>query len=359
MGSITLTSISFRWLQDLTDDTGIFQHANFSIADRREGYTTDDNARALIAALKYYRLSGDDKALTLARTYLSFLLLMQKEDGRIHNFLGYNRSFLDEAGSEESLGRILWACGYSQEALISDDLRMIAKEIFDKSLIWASRSGSPRTHAFAILGLYHYAKAFPQDKNPLMNVIHLADWLCEVYRHESTESWQWFEPILTYANARLPHALFRAYQITGKQDYLLIAEKTFEFLTSTVINRGTFKPVGNRSWMKRGGKKALYDQQPIEASCMVQAASTAFEVTGKEQYAKIAYIAFDWFMGKNSKKTMVYNPATGGCFDGITPEGPNRNQGAESGLSYLLARFEMETLNKNAPSSLFREEELT
>ena len=224
-----------------------------------------------------------------------------------------------------------------------------AKEIFDKSLVWASRSGSPRTHAFAILGLYHYAKAFPHDKNSPLNVIHLADRLCKAYKHQSTESWQWFEPILTYANARLPHALFRAYQITEKQEHLTIAEKTFEFLASKVIIRGMFKPVGNRSWMRRGGRKALYDQQPIEASCMVEAASTAFQVTGEEQYSKIAYIAFDWFMGKNTKKIMVYNPATGGCFDGVTPEGLNRNQGAESGLSYLLARLEMETLDENTP----------
>ena len=349
MDSIKLPSISFGWLQDLTDDTGIFQHAKASIADRREGYTTDDNARALIAALKLYRLSGDEQAMTLARTYLSFLLHMQKEDGRVHNFLGYNRSFLDEEGSEDSLGRVLWACGYSQDTLVSDDLRMIANEIFDKSLIWALKSGSPRTHAYAILGLYHYVKAFPQDKNLPLNVIQLADRLCEAYRHESTESWQWFEPNLTYANARLPHALFRAYQTTGKEDYLIIAEKTFEFLASTVIIHDMFQPVGNRSWQRRGGRKTLYDQQPIEASCMVEAASTAFQVTGKKQYSKIACIAFDWFMGKNSKNIMVYNPATGGCFDGITPEGLNRNQGAESGLSYLLARLEMETLCKNEP----------
>jgi hypothetical protein len=347
LDSITLPSIIFSWLQGLTDDTGIFQHAKASIADRREGYTTDDNARALIAALKYHRLSGDEQAMTLARTYLSFLLHMQKEDGRVHNFLGYNRSFLDEEGSEDSLGRVLWACGYSQDALISDDLRMIAREIFDKSLVWASRFGSLRTHAFTILGLYHYTKAVPQDTNLPLNVTHLAERLSDAYRHESTESWQWFESKLTYANARLPHALFRAYQITGKQDYLLIAEKTFEFLASTVIIHDMFRPVGNRSWQKRGGRRSLYDQQPIEASCMVEAASTAFEVTGKEQYSKIACIAFDWFMGKNSKHLMVYNPATGGCFDGITREGLNRNQGAESGLSYLLARLEMETLNKD------------
>jgi len=349
MDSIRLPSINCSWLQDFTDDTGILQHARSSIADRREGYTTDDNARALIAALKYHRLRREEQAIKLARTYLSFLLHMQKEDGRVHNFIGYNRSFLDGEGSEDSLGRVLWACGYSQDALISEDFRMTAKEIFDKSLIWASRSGSPRTHAFAILGLYHYAMAFPQDKNPSINVIHLADRLCEAYRHESTPSWQWFEPNLTYANARLPHALFRAHQTTGRQDYLLIAEKTFEFLATMCVIQDMFQPVGNRSWLSRGGEKALYDQQPIEASCMVEAASTAFQVTGKEEYSKIAYTAFDWFMGKNSKNIMVYNPATGGCYDGITPEGLNRNQGSESGLSYLLARLEMETLSKSEP----------
>ena len=347
MDSIKLPSINCSWLQDFTDETGIFQHAKFSIADRREGYTIDDNARALIAVLKYHRLSGDEQVMTLARTYLSFLLYMQREDGRVHNFIGYNRNFLDDEGSDDSLGRVLWSCGYSQDALISEDLRMTAKEIFDKSLIWASRTGSPRTHAFAILGLFHYAKAFPQDKNPPLNVIDLADQLCEAYRRESTSTWQWFEPYLTYGNARLPHALFRAYQTTGKQDYLIIAEKTFEFLASMDIIQGIFQPVGNQSWQRRGGERALYDQQPIEASSVVEAASTAFQVTGKEQYSKIAHIAFDWFMGKNSKKIMVYNPATGGCFDGVTLEGLNRNQGAESGLSYLLARLEMETLNMN------------
>jgi hypothetical protein len=349
MDSIKLPSINCSWLQALTDDTGILQHAKSSIADRREGYTTDDNARALVAVLKYHRLRGEEQALNLARIYLSFLLHVQKEDGRVHNFIGYNRSFLDGEGSEDSLGRVLWACGYSQDAPIPEHFRMTAKEIFDKSLIWASRSGSPRTHALAILGLYHYAEAFPQDKNPQLNMIHLADRLCEAYRHESTSSWQWFESNLTYANARLPHALFRAYQTTGKQDYLHIAEKTFEFLAATDIIQDMYQPVGNRFWQRRGGERALYDQQPIEASCMVEAASTAFQVTGKQEYSKIAYTAFDWFMGKNSKNIMVYNPATGGCYDGITPEGLNRNQGAESGLSYLLARLEMEALSKKEP----------
>ncbi|TFG08716.1 glycosyltransferase [Candidatus Thorarchaeota archaeon] len=341
----------------MTDDTGILQHARSSIADRREGYTTDDNARALVAVLKYYGLRGNERTLRLAQTYLGFLLHAQKEDGRVHNFIGYNRGFLDGEGSEDSLGRVLWACGYSQDNPIPEDFRMTAKEIFDKSLPWALRSGSPRTQAFAILGLHYYAKAFPQDKNPPLNMIHLADRLCEAYRHESKPSWQWFEPNLTYANARLPQALFRAHQTTRKQRYLDIAEKTLEFLAAEDIIEDMFRPVGNWSWQKRGGERELYDQQPIEASCMVEAASAAFQATGKERYSKIAWIAFDWFLGKNSKNIMVYNPETGGCYDGITPEGLNRNQGAESGLSYLLARLEMEVLRKKQPRSSLREAE--
>jgi len=346
---IKLPSINCSWLQALTDDTGVLQHAKSSIADRREGYTTDDNARALMAVLKYYGLRRRKRALKFAGIYLSFLLYVLKDGGRVHNLVGYNRSFLDEEGSEDSLGRVLWACGYSQDTLIPQDFKTTAKEIFDRSLIWALGSGSPRTQAFVILGLYHYAEAFPQDKNSRLNMIHLADRLCEGYRHESTSSWQWFEPSLTYANARLPQALFRAYQTTGKQAYLQIAEKTFEFLAVNGIVQDVFQPVGNQFWHRRDGERALYDQQPIEASCMVEAASTAFKVTGKEQYSKIAWTAFEWFMGKNSKNVMVYNPATGGCYDGITPEGLNRNQGAESGLSYLLARLEMETLRKKEP----------
>ena len=335
----------------MTDDTGILQHARSSIGDRRQGYTTDDNARALLATLRRHELMDGEKNLRLVRTYLSFLLYVQKEDGRLHNFIGYDHSFLDEEGSDDSLGRVLWACGYAQDTSIPDDVRMAAKEIFDRSFIWALSSNSPRTKAFAILGLYHYANAHPEDKNPQLNIIQLADQLCELYRQASTPTWQWFEPYLTYANPRLSHALLRAYQTTGKKDYLRIAEKTLKFLAANDIVKGIYQPVGNQSWYERGGKKALYDQQPLEASCMVEAASVAFQVTGKKIYSKMAWTAFAWFLGKNSNGVMVYHPETGGTYDGITARGLNLNQGAESGLSYLLARFEMEILHKHESQS--------
>ncbi|MFX1482544.1 MAG: glycosyltransferase [Promethearchaeota archaeon] len=348
---IELPSIKCTWLHDMTDETGILQHARSSIGDRREGYTTDDNARALLATLRYHELLGGDKNLELARTYLSFLLYVQKEDGRVHNFIGYDHSFLDKVGSDDSLGRVLWACGYSQDSSIPEDVRMAAKEIFDRSLIWALKSSSPRTNAFAILGLYHYARTFPEDTNPPINVTRLADRLCELYKKTSTSAWQWFEPYLTYANPRLPHALFRAYQTTGRKDYLRIAEKTLGFLAKSDIVEDVYQPAGNQSWYKKGGKKALYDQQPLEASCMVEAASVAFQVTGKKLYSNMAMTAFAWFMGKNSNNVMVYNPSIGGCYDGITAQGLNRNQGAEAGLSYLLARLEIEVLRTHQSQS--------
>jgi hypothetical protein len=262
--------------------------------------------------------------------------------------MGYDRAFLDQEECHDSLGRVLWASGYTQNTSISENFRMVAKEIFDKGLVSALESKSPRTQAFAILGLYHYAKAFPQDKNPPLNLKILADRLCQAYERESTSSWHWFEPYLTYANPRLSQALFQAYEISNNQVYLNIAEESFGFLAKNDIKNGIFHPVGNRGWYQRGGEKALYDQQPIEASCMVEAASTAFQVTNRNKYLEMANTAFGWFMGKNSKEVVIYSPTTGGCYDGITPEGLNRNQGAEAVLSYLLARLEMEVLKNKS-----------
>lgn len=299
-----------------------------------------------MAVLKYHTLEEDYSVLGLAETYLSFLLYMQRDDGILHNFLGYDRNYLDGVGSHDSLGRVLWATGYTQVTQTSEDFKAAAKEVFDKALVWATKSSSPRTQAFAILGLHHYAEAFPEDRNPPLNIITLADRLCANYRRESTESWRWFESCCTYANPRLPQALFRAYQTTGKEEYLTIAKNALDFLAQMDIIEGMFHPVGNRKWHQRGQKRELYDQQPIEASCMVEAAITALVVTEQNKYLEMAHSSFDWFMGRNSRGVVVYNPTTGGCYDGITSEGLNRNQGAEAGLSFLLARLEMENLSK-------------
>ena len=337
-------SINLDFLKALTDDVGILQHAKYSILNRKEGYTTDDNARALIACMKFLQLHDNSNLNNLANKYLSFLFHMQRPDGKFHNFLSYDRNFLDEVGSEDCMGRSLWGCGYAILANLSNGINAASKEIFDKGFRHASNFNSPRAKALTILGLCNYYEAFPHDHNLSKNIVSLTQQLLDSYHRVSSSGWCWFEPYLTYINARLPQALFRAYGIIGDERYLQIAEESFHFLSVIQVIDEKFVPIGNKGWYKKNEKRALYDQQPIEASCTVETALTAFHVTNEEKYKRAANIAFEWFSGKNTQNMTVYDPITGACYDGITPQGLNLNQGAEATISYLLARLKMETL---------------
>jgi hypothetical protein len=341
---MNLPQINLDHLKTLTDDTGVLQHAKYSTPKRSEGYTTDDNARALIVCTRYHQLHCNHETEKLIDVYLSFLLHMQRLDGKIRNLLSYARHFQDNVGSEDCMGRVLWACGYIMNSNLSVEKKHLSKEIFDKVFKWVSNFKSLRSIAYTILGLQHCQKAFPRDKNLSLNMRTLADNLCEIYQHTSSPDWQWFEPYLTYANARLPQALFEAYIANKDATYLKVGENTLNFLIKEQIMEDKLFPIGNKSKYMKNGEKVLYDQQPLEAECMVQAATTAFRVTLKEKYRKAAHIAFNWFLGNNSQNLEVYNPKTGGCYDGITPHGVNLNQGAESTICYLLARLEIENL---------------
>lgn len=339
-----LPPIKLDFLESLTDDTGLLQHAKFATPKRREGYTTDDNARALMACIKYHQIYGDSEIEKLIDVYLSFLFHMQRSDGKMHNFLSYNRQFIDDVGSEDCMGRAVWACGCTMSSNLSIEKRLISKEIFDKGFSWVPGFKSLRSKAFAILGLCHYQKAYPQDQNVILNMKALADQLLNNYKHESSADWRWFEPYLTYVNGRLPQALFETHRNTSIEKYVKIAKESFDFILEVQMIDDKFVPVGNNGWYKKSGERAMYDQQSIEASCMVEAALVAFRVTGDEKYRRTAQDIFDWFLGKNSQGVVVYNMETGGCYDGITPRGLNLNQGAEATVSYLLARLELAAL---------------
>ena len=196
------------------------------------------------------------------------------------------------------------------------------------------------------MGLSQYFQAFPKDNNLKVSVEKLADSLIQRFQDEVKDDWHWFEPHLTYDNTRLSQALFIAYTIVGKQEYLDVAKESMDFMLKTQMINGNFTPIGNDGWYKRGGKRAFYDQQPIEASAMVEAAVDAFYITGEKSYMQAANTIFEWFLGKNMQKVMVYNPDTAGCFDGVTPNKVNLNQGAESSIAYLLARLKVEELNQ-------------
>jgi hypothetical protein len=343
---LELPLVKLDFLKLLTDDTGILQHAKFAIPKRKEGYTTDDNARALIACIRYDKIFGNLEIGRLLDIYLGFLFYMQRADGRLYNLLSYDRKFMDDADSEDCMGRTLWACGYCLNSKMAPEKKLLAKEVFDKVFMWSSSFKSLRAMALSIMGLYHYQKAYPQDRNALLNIETLANRLTEHYEHESSNDWKWFERYLTYINGRLPHALFLAYDCTTNGKYFQAAKDSLDFLLKVQIVENGFVPIGNRGWYSRGGERAIYDQQSIEASCMVEATLAAFRMTNDEKYQRAAYTIFEWFLGRNSKNLVVYNAETGGCHDGITPHGLNLNEGAEATVSYLLARLELEALNR-------------
>jgi hypothetical protein len=342
IGSPRIPPIKFDYLRALTDDTGIIQHTKFTTPNRREGYATDDNARALIVCTKYHGINSDPEIARLAGIYLGFLYHMQKADGRFHNFLSYDRHFLDDVGSEDCMGRALWACGYAINSSLDKEKKLASKEVFDKGFPHVPHFQSPRAKAFTILGLSYYQQAYPEDQNLTLNIIRLIDQLLNNYNHESSSDWHWFEPYLTYANARLTQAFFEAYRNTKKEEYCQIAKESLGFLVENQMKNDVFVPIGNNGWFPKGGRKALYDQQSIEASCMTEAALTALQTTGDEEYRRTAHVIFEWYLGRNSQKAVVYNPETGGCYDGITPSGLNLNQGAEAIVTYLQARLELE-----------------
>jgi hypothetical protein len=337
--------LELEGLRALTDETGMFQHSKYSTVDRKEGYTTDDNARALIAALRHHQVYGERESLELANTYLTFLFHMQRSDGRFHNLLGYDRRYKDDVGSEDCMGRALWACGYTLVSDIPEGIRNLAKEILDRGLPPSYIFTSPRAKAFAILGLRRYNEAFPDDPNIIHNLETLADGLIDQYRAEAEGDWRWFEPYLTYSNARLTQALFAAYESAKERHYLKVAKASLDFLIEVQMISGRFVPIGTNGWFLKNGKRALYDQQPIEASCLVEAMIAAWKSTGGEVYRDAARTAFDWFHGGNLQGVLLYSPETGTCYDGITPDGLNKNQGAESTLSYYLAYLEMRENN--------------
>ncbi|MDR1992319.1 MAG: hypothetical protein LBQ98_02300 [Nitrososphaerota archaeon] len=299
----------------------------------------------MIVAIKYQRLKTNPDLTPLIRVYLAFLNHMQKSDGGFHNYLSYERTYLDVEGSEDSMGRALWACGCTLNSSTPRDMQMVAKDLFDQGLPKVWNAIGIRFHAAVLLGLYEYYQAIPSEHikdcaEKLGNI------LFERFQDQTREDWQWFEPCLTYDNARLPQALFAAYSLVGEKQFLKAAERTMDFLLKVQMVDGIFVPVGNDGWYKYRGNRPFYDQQPLEAAAMVDAAVDAYYITKDKHYLETAETVFEWFLGRNSRQVMVYNSKTGGCYDGIAQQYVNMNQGAESSISYLLARLKIEEVRQ-------------
>ncbi|MGA2789206.1 MAG: hypothetical protein ABSF00_00365 [Candidatus Bathyarchaeia archaeon] len=330
-------SVKLDHLFAITDHNAVLQHAKFSVPARKEGYTVDDNARALVFAVKAKAYWPTQPLSKLQRKLISFLLLMQAEDGKFHNLMDYSLRIIDNPTVGDHLGRAIWAAGSVINSDLPNGLKAPARVIFDRALPWARESSSPRTMAYACLGLCERFQVDAKDPNLRVNIASLADSLVDLYNANHGPDWKWFENIISYDNARLPQALLSAYHSLGADEYLKVAQETFRFLQEQTTIEGKFVPIGSMGWYARGKERALYDQQPLEAGTMVEAAAIGYKITGSEVYERALREALGWFFGLNTKSVNVYDEATGASHDGITEVGLNENQGSESTISLLLA----------------------
>lgn len=327
-------------LDRMTDSTGLIQHAIYRIPRRDSGYTTDDNARALRLCARWWWHQPDERMLRRVGVYLSFVEHARRPGGGFHNYLGYDRHWLDAEGSGDCQGQAVCALAEVLGSRLPDDYRTLARELMQAVLPTLAGLQSIRAQAYVILGWGHLREAGVEEVAGLEAVARAAARrLVECYRRAQAPDWHWFEPRMTYANAVLPHALFAASRHWPGEAFLEAARASFAFLDRATTAENVFWPVGNSAWYARGEEKAQYDQQPVEAATMADAALTAFRVLGQEQYLAAFRRALGWFHGENSLRKPVIDGARGACCDGLQPSGLNRNQGAESTLSYLWAEL--------------------
>jgi len=349
-----LPQINLKHLRHMTDDTGMLQHAKFTVPNRAEGYCVDDNARALIVVTRAHDLDRTDASLTeLSSIYLSFLDdAFDPATGRFHNFMSYGRKWLDTAGSEDSHGRALWALGVMAGRGHHSGQVALAIKLFHDALPALENFADSRPIAFPILGIQAYLHRHDNDHQVRELLKSLGVRLRTRFRLHASKDWQWHESMLAYDNARLPQALLACGRVTNDDDMVKTGIDVLEWLRDIQLDPsgGWFAPVGNRGWFSKSGSKAQYDQQPLEAAAMIGACMEAHECTQDEAWVQLASTCFNWYLGKNDQQTKLYDHASGGCRDGLTPDGVNENQGAESMLSYLsslLAIYNLRGLTAN------------
>ena len=345
----SLPAVKLKHLSRMTDDTGMLQHAVFNVPNHQEGYTTDDNARALIVSILAEQLAenGGAKAKHLASRYLAFLWLAYNPgNGRFRNFLRYDRQWQETQGSEDSHGRALWALGTTVNQIGGEGLRGLAGRLLELAIPAAMDFTSPRAWAFSLFGIQQYLDRFPGDRSAQRQRDTLAAKLLEIYQVTRAPGWNWFEESLSYSNARLSQALILAGSRTSNERLLMAGLESLEWLAAQqrCTTNSYFVPIGSQGFYSKGGQKARFDQQPLEACATVGACLEAHRATGDEHWLTKARAAFNWFLGDNDLKTSLYDASTGGCRDGIHPDRANQNQGAESTLSFLMALLEMRQL---------------
>ena len=339
-----LPELKLSHLSRMTDSTGIFQHAILTVPNFSEGCSTDDNARAFILAVLLIELGEEpERVRTLATTYAAFLHhAFDLRVKRFHNHMSFDRRWLDEQGSEDCQGRALWALGVGVGRSPYRSFQIMAGQLFALALPALTELTSPRAWAFGLIGIHEYLRRLSGDSLVNQTRETLTSRLMELFERTAQPDWRWFQEDLTYDNAKLPHALILSGRAAGQQAVLERGLQALRWLTELQISeKGHFRSIGTNGFYRRGGMRANFDQQPIEAQAMVSACLEAYRATSDLWWHEQAQRAFDWFIGWNDLGLELCSPKTGGCRDGLHVDRVNRNQGAESTLAFLLSLAEM------------------
>jgi glycosyltransferase involved in cell wall biosynthesis len=348
-----LPELKLDHLFRMSDSTGIFQHASFTVPNFSEGYCTDDNARALVLALMLQKLGHGSQPLgAQAATYAAFLShAFDRRRGRFRNFMSFDRHWLEETGSEDCQGHALWALGLCVSQAGQGSFQALAAQLFEQALPVAAEFASPRAWAFTLIGIDEYLRRFGGDRRANQIRESLIAKLMQRYTDASTDEWHWFEDSVSYANAKLPHALILSGHNLNNKTMLDLGLKTLRWLAKIqTSDAGSFRPVGSNGFFPRGKERAMFDQQPIEAQVTISACIEAYQATGDTFWVVEARRVFEWFLGRNDLGLALYDPGTGGCRDGLHVDRLSQNQGAESTLAFLLALAEMQALQNSLTS---------
>jgi glycosyltransferase involved in cell wall biosynthesis len=349
----SMPALNLDHLKKMTTNVGIIQFSKINQPDLSSGYTLDDNARALIAMCMHYELTADNTDLHFIQTYLNFIQRCQLHSGYFENYIDEDLQFTaqnKEANLDDANGRAIWALGFliSMKTLLPLELIDQSKRVMQKALANIEEIHSTRSMAFIIKGLCYYRDRF-RTNDTVQIIEKLANRMVQMYKHESIEKWEWFESYLTYANSILPEALLDAWLVTGNRTYKEVAVSSFRFLLSKIFNENGIEVISNKQWLQKGDELGQFGEQPVDVAYTIMTLSKFYDAFRDDEYRTKMETAFNWFLGNNRLNQIIYNPCTGGCYDGLEEHNVNLNQGAESTISYLLARLTIEKYkNRNA-----------
>lgn len=339
-----LPSFDLSHVKRLTNHVGILQHAIYITPNYHHGYCIDDNARALILALMAFEKDPSEEHNQLISTYLAYIKYMQLENGKFRNFLSFSHLFLDDEGTEDAMGRTIWALGYLLKSDVNPSFHRAGRELFDRVVPHLYSLRSPRAVGYSLLGLIHISERSPEDAGIKELINHLAQYIAEEYRQNSTSEWSWYEKVMSYDNAILPLSLLRASLVLEDESLKLTAMESFHFLDSILFRENYLCIIGNEFWYREGGSPSIYGQQPIEVTSLVLLYEEMYNITLEKIYKQRMISSFLWFFGKNKQGLQLYDDSSKGCCDGLDSHGVNLNQGAESTICFWIAYLNISRL---------------